>query len=128
MSANVSYECYTSTYFLYLALFLLPSLIFFVFAIPIILFVGIRKAYVKGNIEKINVRFKYGFLYNEYAHEAYFWEFVKICQKILITVIISYYEEHIIVKGTLVFLIIMAYGTLAQHYTPYFKKNLNQLD
>lgn len=79
-------------------------------------------------MKKIAVRFKYGFLYNEYSERSYFWEFIKIAEKLFITIIITYYEEHIIVKGTLVFLVIMAYGSMALKFCPFFKKNLNYLD
>lgn len=67
MSANVAYECYTDEYYAYLLAFLIPSLFVFMILIPVILFIGLKRAHDRGDMKKIAIRFKYGFLYNEYA-------------------------------------------------------------
>lgn len=55
----------------------------------------------------------WGYLYNEYAIKAYYWEFVKILQKECIIIVLSYYEDYIQIKAILIFLVIYAYSYLA---------------
>lgn len=78
MAANVSFECNTEEYNRYLLMFVLPSIFVFMLLVPILMFVGLNKAASKKILNKIAVKYKYGFLYNEYKNTAFFWEFVKI--------------------------------------------------
>ena len=49
MSANVSNQCYTSTYYQYTVLLLVPLLILLLIIIPGIMFAGLYNAFKKGN-------------------------------------------------------------------------------
>lgn len=51
----------------------------------------------------------WGYLYNEYKKEAYFWELIKIIEKELIILSLVYYEDTIVVKGVLVLFITYVY-------------------
>ena len=55
--------------------------------IPLMIFVQLYRN--KDNLNKSYMKLKYGFLYKEYNSKHYYWEFVKIAQKILIIVILS---------------------------------------
>jgi hypothetical protein len=56
---------------------------------------------------------KYGFLYKEYKINAFYWELIKIFEKIGIIIILNYYFDDIKVKGILVFMIVCAYSALS---------------
>lgn len=45
MSANVAFECYTTEYYFYTLVFLLPCLILLLAVIPGLLFYGLKKAH-----------------------------------------------------------------------------------
>jgi hypothetical protein len=80
IKANVRYEYFTSTHNYYLWVFVIPWLFFFLFLIPISMY--LRLALYKHTLNKIQNRLKWGFLYNEYQPSAYFWEFIKMVVKV----------------------------------------------
>lgn len=86
--ANVSKKCYTSEFYHYTLLLIFPIFSLWVLLLPIILFFNLRKHARKGHLERLPVRYKYGYLYNEYDIRVYWWEFVKIYEKILIMTIL----------------------------------------
>lgn len=45
-----------------------------------------------SNLDKKQINFEYGFLYNSYKKEHYYWEFVKILQKTVIFVFLCIYN------------------------------------
>ncbi len=55
----------------------------------------------------------------EYSENAYFWEFVKMFEKITIIIIINIYGSDVKVKGVLSFLVIMIYLILSYSFKPY---------
>ena len=83
IGADVSQKCYTTRYYMYLYLMLIPGILLFLVIIPYILFKPLQKA-ARPKIDDVNpknnrkryegllepgFKFKYGFLYNEYRHE-----------------------------------------------------------
>jgi len=67
-------------------------------------------------------------LYNEYKTGAFFWEIVKIVEKELVIIFLSYYDDNIIQKGTLVLLVVYLYSELNYRFRPYKMSTLNNLD
>lgn len=37
----------------------------------------------------------WGYLYNEHGKEAYFWETLKIMQKVIIIIVLAYFDDSI---------------------------------
>lgn len=75
-----------------------------------------------------SIRFSMGLLYNEYRERCYFWEVVKIYQKILIIVFLNYYDDEVKLKGSFVFITILIYMILSKLFAPYERKFLNRID
>ncbi|KAL4503050.1 hypothetical protein ABPG72_014279 [Tetrahymena utriculariae] len=126
IKANVSEQCYTSQHIAYLLLLILPTLIVWVILIPIFFF---KKMYDgKDQLDKINMQYRFGFLYTEYKKTSYFWELVKVYQKTFITFFINIYDSYNTVKGVLVILVLVIYLRLQQQYQPYLEKRFNDLD
>ena len=63
----------------------------------------------KTKLNSNEMRIKYGFLYKEYKINHYYWEFVKIAQKILIIVILSIHSQDYLIKYNLVLGVNLAY-------------------
>ncbi|KAL4488635.1 hypothetical protein ABPG73_020334 [Tetrahymena malaccensis] len=126
IKANVSEQCYTSQHIEYMLLLILPTLILWVFLIPIFFF---KKMYDgRDQLDKINMQYRFGFLYTEYKKTSYFWELVKVYQKTFITFFINIYDSYNTVKGVLVILVLVIYLRLQQQYQPYLEKRFNDLD
>lgn len=126
--ANVSKKCGTTEYYSYTFTVILPLFFVWAFLIPFIFFVNLRRHARRGRLNNIHVKQKYGYLYSEYDDDEYWWEFVKIYQKILIMAILEFYVEQIIIKGILVFLVIFFYGALSSSRKPYDTGVLNKMD
>ncbi|EAS04602.2 transmembrane protein, putative (macronuclear) [Tetrahymena thermophila SB210] len=126
IKSNVSEICYTGQHIKYILLFILPTLALWVFLVPLYLFRSMYKNREKLN--KIDMQYKFGFLYTEYKKNSYFWELVKVYQKTFITFFINIYDSYNIIKGFFVIFVLFIYIKLQIKYQPYLEKRFNDLD
>ncbi|EWS71153.1 transmembrane protein, putative (macronuclear) [Tetrahymena thermophila SB210] len=124
--SNVSMECYTQDFYKWGFGFILPFLFIFLFLLPYILIVQLKKA--KNNLQLLEIKRKYGFLYKEYTQKCYYWEFVKMAQKLAIILQLNFYSQDIKTKGILVFITVTFYSISLMIYKPYKSNQINQLD
>lgn len=73
-------------------------------------------------LDSSKIRYAFGFIYLEYRKETYYWELVKILEKMAIIFILNNYDSEVKLKGILCFIIIFAYGILSLKYCPYSRK------
>ncbi|KAL4433309.1 hypothetical protein ABPG74_017413 [Tetrahymena malaccensis] len=127
IKANVAYECYTSEHIYYLVTLVIPWLLIWALVIPIIFF---QKLYSSRDkiYSNIWIRYRYGYLYMEYHPRAYFWEFVKMFEKITLTIIVNVYGDDTKVKGVLCFLTVVIYLIFSYIFKPYKENEQNRLD
>ncbi|KAL4449210.1 hypothetical protein ABPG74_015592 [Tetrahymena malaccensis] len=126
IKANVSEECYTHEHIKYMLVLILPSLAIWVFLIPAFF---LKKMYNgRDKLDKIEMQYKFGFLYTEYKKKSYFWEIVKVYQKTFITFFINIYDSYNIVKGVLVIIVLIIYLRLWKKYQPYLERRFNLID
>ncbi|EAR81841.2 transmembrane protein, putative (macronuclear) [Tetrahymena thermophila SB210] len=123
---NITYECNTSQHQTYSSTLVAPCLLVFAFIIPIGLFYILYKN--KNDLQNIQVYKKYGFLYREYKSQKYYWEFVKILEKILIIIILNFYSQDTNIKGVLIFLVITLYGIGSNVLQPFRLSGYNTVD
>ena len=124
IKGDVSYDCYTHEYYLYSFSLGVPFMIIWgIFAPGIVLW----RMYVNRNrLDLIKYRIRYGYLCSEY--QIFFWEFVKMFEKILITLFLEFYETEIKIKGLLILLIIAIYYSMVIRFQPYKKDYFNKTD
>lgn len=123
---NVNYECYTTDYYYYSVSLVLPALLAWSCALPLILVYALYRQ--RNNLNNANLLLKYGFLYKEYQIKHYYWEFVKMFQKILIIIILNYYSQDVKVKGILIFATIIVYFVLSIQQVPYKRQHITKTD
>ncbi|CAD8191453.1 unnamed protein product [Paramecium pentaurelia] len=92
--------------------------------IPFLMFMKIYKN--KNNLNKI--KSTWGYLFSEFNENAYFWEIVRLGMKNLVIIIITLFDQYIVLKATMVFLLIQGYQQLTKSYQPFKTKNLNQME
>ncbi|CAD8126668.1 unnamed protein product [Paramecium sonneborni] len=126
IQGNVSYRYDTSSHVRWLITFVLPSALMLGLLIPTYLFLNLYKIRIK--LDDPDSRKSWGYLYNEYQPKAYFWEIVKVYQKSFIITFLTFYEDLIIIKAALVFIIVFVYSGLTKKYKPYKLPFLNQID
>lgn len=60
-------------------------------AVSIPMFLFVRLFIIRHKLFESNQRVYYGYLYNEYKPEAYFWEILKIQVKVIVIIILTFY-------------------------------------
>ncbi|CAD8169725.1 unnamed protein product [Paramecium pentaurelia] len=126
VQGNVAYKYVTQQHIKWVTGFVLPSALILGLFIPIYMLLGLYRQRFK--LEDENTRKNWGYLYNEYQHKAYFWEIIKIFQKGFMIVFLTFYEDQIIIKGALIFMIVFVYQLLTKKLKPYKLLSLNVLD
>ncbi|CAD8063527.1 unnamed protein product [Paramecium sonneborni] len=126
VQADVLYQYDTDTHYIWLAGFVAPMLICWAFLFPCIFMFLVYQ--MRNHLDKVENRKKLGYFYNEYTSEGYLWEFVKIFEKELIIIFLTFYEDRVVVKGLIIFLIVFFYGGFTVRFHPYSSKRLNFID
>ncbi len=67
-------------------------------------------------------------MFREYKNNIYYWEFIKIYLKVLITILINQYAMEILVKGSLICCVIIIYATLSINIKPYKQAICTKMD
>ncbi|CAD8125630.1 unnamed protein product [Paramecium sonneborni] len=126
VQGNVAYKYITTQHFKWVTGFVLPSTLILAIFIPIYMFLSLY--FQRFQLENENTRKNWGYLYNEYQHKAYFWEIIKIFQKGCMIMFLTFYEDQIIIKGALIFMIVFIYKILTKQFQPFKLPYLNLLD
>ncbi|CAD8169357.1 unnamed protein product [Paramecium pentaurelia] len=126
IQGNVAYRYDTNQHTQWLITFCLPLLLIFGTILPFFLWHGVYKN--RDRLDFSQVRKTWGYLYNEYGKHAYFWETIKIIQKEIIIIVLTYYDDHISIKASLVFLVLFSYSLITIKQRPYMTGQLNQID
>ncbi|CAD8048507.1 unnamed protein product [Paramecium sonneborni] len=126
ISGNVSYLYNTKQHTIWLLSFIIPSFLILGLIIPFFFWFVVY--YNRKQLNQTKVRKMWGYLYNEYKLQTYYWETLKIFQKELIILVLQYYADYVAVKASLVFLILYIYSNLSTKYRPYQSALLNKID
>ncbi|EAR88968.2 transmembrane protein, putative (macronuclear) [Tetrahymena thermophila SB210] len=124
--SNINYTCNSDQYNFYSMSLVFPFLISWVIVIPFILLVHIYRN--RSKLDSLFTNMKFGFLYREYKSNVYYWEFIKIAQKLSIILALNFYYQNVVIKGLLVILIITAYGIISNKLKPYKEDEQNYID
>ncbi|CAD8214612.1 unnamed protein product [Paramecium octaurelia] len=82
----------------------------------------------RSNLDKIKFRKHICYLFNEYSEKTYFWEQIKLIQKTCIILVITNFENNVLLKTTLLGICVEAYQVLAINNKPYIISKFNNLD
>ncbi|CAK84548.1 unnamed protein product (macronuclear) [Paramecium tetraurelia] len=110
--------------FYYSSVLAFPNLFGLTVIIPFLMFLKLHRN--KNQLNKI--KSTWGYLFSEFNENAYFWELVRLGMKNLVIIIITLFDQYIVLKATMVFLLIQAYQLLTKSYQPFKTKNLNQME
>lgn len=86
-------------------------------------------SHVRHRLHTKEVKEKYGFLYNGFKNEAYFWESIIMFRKIAIifvSAILSLWGS--IIQAYVLLLVLTTFTVLTLRIKPYKKRDLNQLE
>lgn len=120
-------QCWESSHLKWVFIVALPSLVVWGFGIPMMAFFHIRK-----NLEKLkDIEFKkaYGFLYDGYKIDRYFWEFVILYRKIIMIFISVFLVTYSLATQALAVLAV-SFGSYIIHIKsqPFIDNDLNEAE
>ncbi|CAD8112075.1 unnamed protein product [Paramecium sonneborni] len=82
----------------------------------------------KEKLQQIETRKQLGYLFLEYQPKAYYWEIIRIICREMIIVTTTFYQDRIVIKCSLLFLIIFTYFQTNNIILPFQTKSLNNLE
>ena len=111
----------------YSMMIVVPSLIIWGFGIPAFAWLVLSRN--KENLDDIETREKYGFLYNGYKKKYYYWESVNMYRKIsIIFVSVFLRVSGVITQALVIFLVLIVFLILNITLVPYTFKSLNDME
>jgi hypothetical protein len=124
---DLEVECWNHTHIQFSVIFAIPSLIVWGFGIPV--FAWIILARNNDYLDTIEIREKYGFLYNGYKKSFYYWETVNMFRKIAIIFISVFLRAAgVITQALVVFLLLIFFLILNIKLLPFSFKSLNDME
>ncbi|KAL4477075.1 hypothetical protein ABPG72_015388 [Tetrahymena utriculariae] len=124
--ADVTYSCYTKTHIQYIFTICIPGLLLWAVILPIFIIRTLSKN--KNSLDNYNIRIPYGFLYQDYKQQYYYWEFVRSYLKIIIIVVMNFYGDPYNNKLVIAAILFLLYLVLLQKAQPYNMIYYQQVD
>lgn len=124
IQSDYNFECYTDEFYFFTLVLVIPALIFWVFLVP-----GLILIYLfvyRHQLDETKHIIRLGYVYQEY--EIYFWEFLKMYQKMLIVFFLQFYNSEIMIKGILILGVECLYFVFLSKYNPFSLMTLNKLE
>lgn len=104
-----------------------PSLIVWGFGIPAFAWIVLSRN--RENLDDIETREKYGFLYNGYKKDFYFWESVNMYRKIsVIFVSVFLRVAGVITQALVIFIVLILFLVLNIKLMPFTFKSLDDME
>ena len=105
----------------------MPSIIFWGFGIPIFALIILWRN--RKDLDSLQSREKYGFLYNGYKKNYYFWESVNMIKKIIIIFISAFLKlAGVITQALVLFFILILYLIMNIKLMPFAFQTLNDME
>lgn len=95
---------------------MIPSLIFFVIYVPGYLYVSIQSDIDESDNVTDLTRYKYLYINGEFKNEYFYWEFVRLFEKLLIQTILEVFKTNVNIMALACMACVLIYGLVS-----YFK-------
>ncbi|EAR99909.2 transmembrane protein, putative (macronuclear) [Tetrahymena thermophila SB210] len=115
--ANITQRCYTHQYYYYSLILVFPVFLVFVVGIPGFFFLKLYSN--RQNITDPRIVMKFGYLLREYKKDRYYWEFVRMIERMGLIFVLNYYSQDFITKACLILIIVAIYWKLIENKQPY---------
>jgi hypothetical protein len=126
VQSDVSQLCYSTKHILFTLTILLPGLLFYEVLLPaIIMYLLIHN---RQQLDKIRIKFSYGFIYYEYRPHAYYWELIKILKRMVLFFAISFVDTMAMTKGAIILAVLELYIIACSYTQPYVSVILTKID
>ncbi|EAS07788.2 transmembrane protein, putative (macronuclear) [Tetrahymena thermophila SB210] len=128
MLSQLTEECWTSTHILFTLSLTIPAIIIWILLVPLIFFYRIFVASKNKKLDRFQTIQRYGYLYQEYRQNKFYWEFIKMYERVFITLSLVYFNNYPIEQGFCISFIILLYIYLSYTHRPYLNQQINLID
>ncbi|KAL4445549.1 hypothetical protein ABPG74_004623 [Tetrahymena malaccensis] len=128
MLSQLTEECWTSTHILFTLSLTIPAIIIWILIVPLIFFYRIYVASKNKKLDRFQTIQRYGYLYQEYRQNKFYWEFIKMYERVFITLSLVYFNNFPIEQGFCISFIILLYIYLSYTHKPYLNQQINLID
>lgn len=127
MQSRLSIECWKGEHKETALYFAIPAIVTWSLGVPAICFMIMRHS--KSSLQTLEVRIRYGFLYNGYTKEAYFWEAVILLRKISLIAVTTFFDsKKVLIQALLLIMILLICFSMQIIVKPYTNAQLNNLE
>ncbi|CAG9324278.1 unnamed protein product [Blepharisma stoltei] len=127
LEENLDIRCWNYDHIVYVTTISLPSIILWGIILPTVCLINIIRN--RSRLSDLGVRLRYGFLFNGYKDNHYFWEFIILYSKIiLICCSVFLARVSLKIQAIIVAILYSIYLRLQYSNNPYIEPNLNQME
>jgi predicted outer membrane repeat protein len=127
MTDNLNIKCWTGKHVFYTITVAIPGIIIWGITVPLICLLFLIKN--RRKLKDIEIRLKFGFLFNGYSAQYYYWEFVIISRKMFIICISVFLGSiSVPVQALVAISVLITAFFLHLKHSPYEHKDLNEME
>ena len=109
-----------------------PHLVIFGMGFPLMIFFNLVYLYKMKKLNNKDCIIRYGFFYLSYENEYFYWDFVILVRKIVLslinTFVVAVYLSIFSISVMLMFLVLLIFLYIQVHCNPYLRKNLKMVN
>ncbi|EAR92997.2 transmembrane protein, putative (macronuclear) [Tetrahymena thermophila SB210] len=129
MKSQMDQECYNTEHKFYIVFLILPILVTVIIIYPItMLYVLCRNHSKMFNNTSTNVIRRYGYFFQGFKRNRWWWEFIKTWYKVLILFLSTYYNSQPQIQLTTVIFVQSIYCASIILFKPYQDRKINKLE
>ncbi|KAL4462668.1 hypothetical protein ABPG74_000498 [Tetrahymena malaccensis] len=129
MKSQMDYECYTQEHIYYIIFLVLPVLILVTVIYPLIMLIIMCKNSSKlFDYNSTNVIRRYGYFFQGYKKNRWWWEFIKTEYKFIALLLSTYFVSQPINQLLSIIYVQLLYCSLLIYFSPYQDNKINSLE
>ncbi|CAG9312680.1 unnamed protein product [Blepharisma stoltei] len=127
LEEDLDIKCWNYEHYFYVMTISLPTIIIWGIILPTVCLIALIRD--KENLKSINIRVRYGFIFNGYKESKFYWEFIILYSKIVLICCSIFYQRISLklqaVSATILYTI---YFRLQYSNNPYSENDLNRTE
>ncbi|EWS75421.1 transmembrane protein, putative (macronuclear) [Tetrahymena thermophila SB210] len=126
ISSDLNYTCLDREHMKYIYYCVLPLGLIWIVLIPLFLFARMRN--YKQKMQSVKILFRYGYLYQEYVDDKYYWDLARLIIRSAGIIAINIFNFQIIFKGMVLFGVMFLFLFLQKKLKPFILQKFNNLE
>jgi hypothetical protein len=127
LKENLDIRCFDSKYNSFALVVVLPVLMIWGLLVPLLVLLYLVRR--RKELSELNMKLRFGFLYNGFKKSKFYWEFVIMLRKIVIICIVFFIgNESIPIQALTLVLLLLNFLVLQYLTRPYASVELNQME